>query len=241
MANEADMPLLEHLSELRKRLLWCILAVFVFAVFGFSFAEPLMQFLLKPFYAVFPESSLIGTGPAEAFILKIKLALFAGIIAALPVLLFHFWRFVSPGLLESEKKLLVPFVVSATALFLAGAYFCYSVIFPIAFNFFLGEYQSLSINPQIRISELLSFVIVVVLAFGSVFEIPVITFLLARAGIVSDKILMRYFRVAIVAAFIIGAVLTPPDIITQCLLAVPLLLLYGVSIFVAKVAYRERF
>ncbi len=233
-----EMHLLEHLGELRKRLIYSALAVSIAAFFAYWAAPAIFNRLTLPFYLHFPAGSLIGTGPAEAFMLKLKVAGFGGLLLALPVLLYQLWAFVAPGLYPDEKKFALPFIACGTALFLAGALFCHKIIFPYAFAFFHSQYVSISINPQIRLSEHLSFVITSIIAFGTVFEIPIVAFLLARAGLVSHESLLHFGRHAVIVIFIISAVLTPPDVFTQLLMAGPLLALYGISIVIAKYAYR---
>lgn len=238
--SRSDMPLLQHLGELRRRLIYCVVTVVLFTIVGFCFADLLLTILTKPFISVFPPQSIIGTGPAEAFILKLKTAIFSGILLSLPIIFYHLWLFITPGLYASEKKLLIPFVLSSSVLFLVGAFFCYYSVLPFAFDFFYEQYRSLDIVPQIRISELLSFVIMILLAFGFIFEVPVLAFLLARAGLLNHLMLLRWFRVSCVVIFIVAAILTPPDVLTQLLMAGPLLLLYALSIVIVKFTYKER-
>jgi sec-independent protein translocase protein TatC len=177
---------------------------------------------------------LIGTGLAEAFVLKLKVALFAGIVLSSPFLFFQLWLFVAPGLYAAERRLVVPFVASTTSLFLLGVWFCYEWVFPFAFEFFRGEYASIGVTPTVRISEHLALMIQGLVGFGAVFQLPVLAFFLARLGIIDERTLIGGTRYAIVAIFILSAVLTPPDVLTQFLMAGPLLLLYGISILVVR-------
>ena len=175
----------------------------------------------------------------EAFFTKLKVSFIAGIFAASPVIFFQAWRFIAPGLYEKEKRLAVPFSIAASAFFLTGAAFCYWFVFPVAYRFFLDEFTSIGVAPQIRISEYLAFASRMLLAFGATFELPVVTFFLARIGVVTHRHLIAWARYAIVVIFIVAAVLTPgPDVASQLLMAAPLLVLYGVSIVVALFAAR---
>lgn len=243
-----EMSLFEHLAELRLRLAYALLGVAVGSVVAYCFSGPFFDLLTAPYFNSFssPTSSapgmadLIGTGPAEAFLLKIKVSLFIGVLLASPVVFFQIWLFIAPGLYEGERKWLVPFLLASTLLFVGGAVFCYQAVFPVAFRFFNEEYASIGIKPVIKISEYLSLVIQLMLAFGLVFELPVLTMFLARFGVVDHHMLTRWFRPAVLVIFILSAILTPPDIISQFLLAVPMLILYGVSILVAKYAYHPR-
>lgn len=234
------MTLFEHLSELRKRLLISLVSVVVLAVLCFSYTSQLFVFLSQPYLDSFKDDLLIGTGPAEAFLLRVKVALFAGAILATPIIFHQLWLFLSPGLYEKERKLFIPFLLSATALFLGGVAFCYSVVLPFTFAFFSEQYEMIGITPTIRISEHLSMMIQALVGFGVVFEMPIVAFLLGRAGIIDHKTLIGGARYAIVIIFIVSAVLTPPDVLTQFLMAVPLLILYGVSIVIVWIGQRPK-
>jgi len=179
---------------------------------------------------------LIGTGVTEAFFIEIKVALAAGVLFSCPFIFYQIWRFIAPGLSGGEKKRVLPFVLFATLFFVGGAYFCYRIVLPVAFQYFIEQYGTMGVTPAIRIGDYFSFFFRMVLAFGVTFELPVFTFFLVRLGIWDYRFMLRSFRYAIVAIFIIAAVLTPtPDIINQCLLALPMLLLYVASIGVAYV------
>jgi sec-independent protein translocase protein TatC len=202
-----------------------------------------MAWLIAPLKALDPAAKVqvIGTGLAEAFFTKLKVSFIAGIFLASPAIFYQIWRFVAPGLYEHERRYVKPFVFFATSFFVCGAYFCYRLVFPTAFGFFLEEYGSISIEPLLRISEYLSFASRMLLAFGVVFELPVFTFFLARTGIVDHKMMMATWRYAFVGIFIVAAVLTPgPDVASQLLMATPLLVLYVASIGVAYVFGRPR-
>ncbi len=237
------MPLTAHLAELRSRLIKSLVAVGVAFVLCYQFVETLMAWLIAPLKALDPAAKVqvIGTGLAEAFFTKLKVSFIAGIFLASPMIFYQIWRFVAPGLYEHERRYVQPFVFFATGFFVCGAYFCYRLVFPTAFGFFLEEYGSISIEPLLRISEYLSFASRMLLAFGVVFELPVFTFFLARTGIVDHKMMIGTWRYAVVGIFIVAAVLTPgPDVASQLLMATPLLVLYVASIGVAYAFARPR-
>jgi len=238
--TDARMPLTAHLEELRWRIVRALVAVAVAFGVCYGFSERIFVFLIHPLAALRPDEALIiGTGVTEAFFTKLKVSFIAGIFAASPVIFFQAWRFVAPGLHKHEKQLAVPFSVAATAFFLTGAAFCYFFVFPVAYRFFLDEFASIRVAPQIRISEYLGFASRMLLAFGVTFELPVVTFFLARLGLVTHRHLIAWARYAIVVIFIVAAVLTPgPDVASQLLMAAPLLVLYAVSIVVARFAAR---
>src|SRR5438876_701684 len=169
----------------------------------------------------------------------LEVSFIAALFAASPIIFFQAWRFVAPGLYDSEKRLAFPFAIAASFFFVVGASFCYWLVFPVGFRFFLAEYQSISVAPQIRISEYLTFASRMLLAFGITFELPVVTFFLARVGVVTHRMLLGTWRYATVVIFIVAAVLTPgPDVASQLLMATPLLVLYWLSIGVAWLVAR---
>jgi sec-independent protein translocase protein TatC len=235
------MTFTEHLEDLR----WCLLkslgAVVVTFAVSYFFSDRIFTFMVAPLKQILhPGESLIGTGVAEAFFIEIKVALVAGVFLACPVLFYQIWRFIVPGLHEGEKKQIIPFVLSTSLFFVGGAYFCYRAVLPFAFLYFIDQYRSLGVSPEIRIGEYFTFFFRMVLAFGVTFELPVFTFFLVRLGIWDYRFLWRQFRYAILVIFILAAILTPgPDVVSQILLAVPLTLLYLLSIGVAYV-WRKR-
>ncbi|AII14999.1 twin arginine translocation system, TatC protein [Campylobacter iguaniorum] len=223
-----------HLIELRKRLVISVIAVIVCFIICFNFWNPLLAYMTAPLKAVLPSgSNIIFTQVAEPFFTAMKVAFFAGLMISLPVIFWQFWLFVAPGLYDNEKKYVIPFVLSATVMFLAGAAFCYYFVVPVGFHFLItfgGElFQALP-----SIGDYVGFFTKLVVAFGISFELPVVTFFLAKLGMVDDKALKGFFRYAIVAIFIFAAIMTPPDILSQFMLAVPLIALYGLSILIAK-------
>lgn len=234
------MTLFEHLAELRFRLLISLITVVLGSFLSYQYVSDLFDMLTAPFFAHFSSESLIGTGPAEAFIIKLKVAVFSSIIASSPILFFQVWQFIEPGLYQHEKKFVVPFIGSTTLLFILGCSLAYYFILPISFGFFSVQYSSIAITPQIRVSESLSFILQTILIFGVVFQLPILTFFLARLGIITSTTLISGSRYAIVLIFFLAAILTPPDVLTQFLLAGPLLLLYGISILVAKWAGKSK-
>lgn len=230
------MGILDHLRELRRRLLYSISAIAVGALVAYYFSTPVFEFLSTPFFQGFANSALIGTSPAEAWLLKVKVAIFCGALISSPFLFYQLWLFVSPGLYQTERRWVLPFVVASTGLFLGGAIFCYYAVLPLTFAFFYNEFRSINVTPTIKIGDHLSMTIVTLVGFGAVFEMPLATFILARAGIIDHSTLIKWFRQAVVIIFIVAAIITPPDVLTQLLMAGPLLLLYGLSILIARFA-----
>lgn len=235
--GEVYLTLTEHLEELRRCLIKSILAVLFGFLLSYQFVDRVFGWVVAPLTArLEPGQSLIGTGVAEAFFMEIKVALVAGIFLASPAIFYQVWRFVAPGLHPHEKRLVVPFVLATSFFFLGGALFCYWVVLPLAFVYFLEQYRSLGVAPEIRIGEYFSFFFRMVFAFGLAFELPVLTLFFARLGLLDHRTLWRHGRYAVVVIFVVAAMLTPgPDVVSQLLLAVPLLLLYGLSIGVAYV------
>lgn len=234
-----EMGILDHIRELRKRLVISVIAIVILSIVAYSFSEIIFGWLCSPFFTAFPGDMLIGTGPAEAFVLKVKVACFGGLVLACPVIFHQLWLFVAPGLYENERRMVMPFVVSASALLLLGVIFCYYLVLPFAFDFFRAQYQSIGLTPAIRLSEHLATTIWSLLAFGLVFEMPMVAFFLGRAGIIDHTTLLRGGRYAIVTIFIVAAVFTPPDVLSQFLMAGPLLLLYAISIAVVRYTARR--
>ncbi len=235
--HDAELPLTGHLEELRRRLAIGLLAVGAGFAVCYPQASRLFDFLTTPLNAAASargiEHTLIGTGVAEAFFTRLLVSFIAGFFLALPVVLHQVWRFVVPGLRQSEARHARSFVFFGTLFFLAGAVFCYRVVFPVGFPFLLNEYVKIGVDPAIRISEYLSFSSRMLLAFGITFELPVATYFLARVGLVTHLTLIYYARHAVLVLFILSALLTPPDVVSQLLMAAPLLTLYAISIGVA--------
>lgn len=234
-------PLLDHLIELRSRLIWSIAALAGATLLCFFFARPLYNILLDPLVQVAEiergetRFELIYTAPLEVFFVELKLALFAGVFVAFPVMGWQIYSFVAPGLYKREKGAVLPFLIAAPVLFTLGALFVYWVMLPLISNFALSFEQQASegraaITPQIKVSEYLSLVMALMLAFGLSFQLPVVLSLLGRAGIVGSDTLRSGRKYAVVGILVAAAFFTPPDLISQVMLAVPVFLLYEISI-----------
>jgi sec-independent protein translocase protein TatC len=232
--DDRTMPLTGHLEELRWRLISSLLAVGLAFLPCYFFADALFAFLTLPLREVATDPlDLIGTGVVEAFFTKLKVAFIAAIFVATPVVLYQVWQFVAPGLYAHEKRYVWPFMCFGSLFFLLGAGFCYTVVLPVGYAFFLEEYKSIGVHPALRISEYLTFTSRMLLAFGMTFELPVLVFFFARVGLLTHRMLLGFLRYAVILIFILAAVLTPADVASQLLLAGPLMLLYGMSIGVA--------
>ena len=233
--NDQEMTLTEHLEELRKRLIVCAVAVGVAFCVTYYFSKDLFRLLMVPLLAVMPpEQGLIFTGLPEAFFTYLKVALVAAVFVSAPVILYEIWRFVAPGLYSREKKYIFPFVFLSTLFFVGGALFGYYVVFPFGFSFFVG-FATDFIRPMPSVKEYFSFATRMLFAFGVVFELPVFTMFLSRIGLINHKMLIRQRKYAFLAVFVISAVLTPPDVMSQLMMAGPLLILYEISIIVSRI------
>jgi sec-independent protein translocase protein TatC len=241
--DDKPMPLLEHLVELRKRLLWSVVAFICCFAVSYFFAGEIYYFLAEPLATVLreqgnPNPHLIYTQLYEAFFTRIKVAFFGGAFIAFPVMATQIWLFVAPGLYRSEKRAFLPFLAATPVLFLLGAALAYYFVFPFAWRFF-ASFQDptggggVPIELLPRVSEYLDLVMKLIFAFGITFQLPVALTLLAKVGIVNSKQLKKFRRYAVVVMFVVAAILAPPDIITQIGLAVPLMLLYEISIIAA--------
>ncbi len=236
----ARMSFLDHLDELRRRLVVSVVSVLVGFLVAFFFIERIFAFVMRPLQAVLPDGGkLVYTEPAEAFLLYMKIAFLVGLFLALPVVLFQLWMFVAPGLYSHEKKFAIPFVFFATLFFVAGAAFSHYLVFPWAWGFFASfTTDYMAFMP--KIDAVFSLYVRMLLAMGTVFQLPTLVFFLARIGLVTPRFLIRNIKYAILIIFIIAAVLTPsPDIITQVLMAAPMIVLYGLSILIAW-AFQKR-
>ena len=241
MDDQDKIPFTEHLEELRKRLIVCFIAVGVGFVISYGFKEKLFQILTRPLIRVMQTGDkLIFTGLPEAFFTYLKVAFLSGIILAAPVIFYEFWMFVAPGLYDKEKRLMAPIVVLSTVFFVGGAFFGYFIVFPYGFKFFLG-FASEIIRPLPSMREYLGFASKLLLAFGLVFELPLIITFLAKLGMVSVSFLKKNRKYAILLFFIGAAILTPPDVVTQIMMALPLILLYEISIIGARIFGKKNF
>jgi sec-independent protein translocase protein TatC len=234
-------PLLAHLVELRRRLIYSLVAILVGFIVSYAFAPQIYAFLVHPLAdaTVGEQRRLIYTGLTEAFLTYVKLALWTGSFLACPVVATQIWLFVAPGLYKNERRAFLPFLIATPLFFLAGAALAYYMVFPLAWKFFLSfempaSAGGLPIQLEARVSEYLSLSMTVIFAFGIAFELPVILVLLTRVGILSAAKLSQFRRYAVVLIFIAAAVLTPPDVFSQLSLALPMMALYELSIFGAK-------
>ena len=241
--NDTPMPLLAHLVELRRRLIWSLAAFFVAFLLCYHFSSEIYSFLARPLADILAsrpgaDRRLIYTALTEAFFTYLKVAFFGAGFLAFPVIASQIYLFVAPGLYRSEKRAFLPFLLATPVLFVLGAALAYYVIFPVAWRFFLSFETNtggggLPIELQAKVGEYLDLVMKLIFAFGIAFQLPVLLTLLAKVGIISSRGLKKQRRYAYVGMFVIAAILAPPDVITQCGLAFPLIALYEVSIFCA--------
>ncbi len=232
--REKEMSFLEHLEELRRRLLKSMAAVLICAIGGYYFSEQIIDYFTSPLPQVY------FMAPTEAFMVRVKISLIVGAIAALPIILYQAWMFIGPGLLGREISIIVPVVIVSTIIFLLGASFCFFIVIPVAVKFLLG-YGTANLQPLISIDNYTGFAGMMILAFGLIFELPVVTFVLGRMGVIGYKTLSRWRRYAVVLILIASAILTPtPDAISQLLLAGPLYILYEISILLVWLTGRKK-
>ncbi|MFO8032802.1 MAG: twin-arginine translocase subunit TatC [Desulfohalobiaceae bacterium] len=235
-----EMGLLEHLGELRSRLFRALAAAFLGMLACYVFAKQIFDWLMEPLYKALPEgSTMIYTAPHEAFFIYIKTALVAGIFLTSPYIFHQFWLFIKPGLYPHERKYLIPISFCSALLFVGGGLFGYFVIFPFAYEFFMG-FADIFVTPMITMREGFSFAIRILLAFGIVFELPLVIFFLSVLGLVNADMLRKKRKYMIIIAFMLSAVLTPPDLITQAFMAGPLVLLYEIGVLIAAVVGRKQ-
>jgi sec-independent protein translocase protein TatC len=241
IAHHRKMPLSWHLNELRQCLTWCVVFYLLAVCVCYSYAHNIYQLLAKPLVdlsTIESEKRLIFTGLTEVFFTYIKIAFFAGFIVSFPFICVQLYRFIAPGLYESERKLLIPYLIASPLLFLLGGLIVYFYIIPLAWAFFLS-FETLNpggaqIMLEARISEYLSLIISLIVGFGLAFQLPVILILLVQLKLIPTQLLIDKRRYAIVIIFIIAAILTPPDVISQIAMAIPMLLLYEISIIICK-------
>ncbi|MFQ3594646.1 MAG: twin-arginine translocase subunit TatC [Sphingomonadaceae bacterium] len=245
MLNDIDdtkAPLIDHLIELRTRLLWSLAALVLAFFLCFAFARPLFAILVQPLVAA-GQDRVIFTQVFEAFFVQVRVAFFGALMLAFPVIATQLWRFVAPGLYRQEKAALLPFLAATPFLFALGACFAYFVAVPVALRFLLGfqgELGGVTQEALPSVGQYLTFIMQFLFAFGAAFLLPVLLVLLARAGILTLDQLRKGRRYAIVIAFVIAAIFTPPDVISQLLLAVPICILYEISIVIIRLTERRR-
>ena len=240
MTEEGKLPFTGHLDELRKRLITCFIAIGIGFVASYAFKDKLFSILVNPLVSVMEAGdTMIFTGLPEAFFTYLKVALLSGIMLAAPVIIYQFWMFVTPGLYKKERRILIPIVFLSSVFFIGGSLFGYFIVFPWGFKFFLG-FATETIRPLPSMKEYLSFSAKLLLAFGLVFELPLVLTFLARIGIVSVDFLKKNRKYALLLFFAGAAILTPPDVVTQVMMALPLMVLYEISIIGAKVFGKKK-
>jgi sec-independent protein translocase protein TatC len=246
--DDRQMPLLDHLIELRNRLMYSCIAIFLGFLVCYFFAEEIYAFLVQPLADIYQGQTgrrMIYTGLAEAFFTYLKVAFWAGAFLTFPFVAIQLWLFIAPGLYRTEKRAFLPFLAATPILFFLGGAMVYYFIFPLAWRFFLsfetapGE-GALPIELEARVGEYLSLVMKLIFAFGLSFQLPVALTLMGRVGLITSEQLARNRKFAIVAVFVVAAIITPPDVISQVGLAIPILLLYELSIIAVRIVEKRR-
>ena len=235
MKEDEKIPFTGHLEELRKRLITCFISISIGFVLSYGFKEKLFEILSQPLISAMDKGDkLIFTGLPEAFFTYLKVSLLSGLMLSAPVILYQFWIFVAPGLYKKERGLLTPIVILSSFFFIGGSLFGYFIVFPYGFKFFLG-FASETIRPLPSMREYLSFSAKLLLAFGLVFELPLVLTFLAKLGIVSVDFLKKNRKYALLLFFAGAAIITPPDVVTQIMMALPMMVLYEISIIGARI------
>jgi sec-independent protein translocase protein TatC len=232
--DQDNYTLVEHLSELRTRIVYSMYAIVIFTVIAWNFSEQIFNFVREPITAYLPEKGLVFTAPTDKFMAHLKVSVLAGLIAACPFWIYQVWKFIEPGLYRKEKKFGRYFMFFGSMLFVTGVCFAYFLVLPAAFDVLLNFGGTVD-QPMITINDYLSFFLMTTLVFGAAFEMPLVLVILGLMGIVSSRGLSRMRRYAIVAIAIVSAIFTPPDAISMMLLAIPLVLLYEISIIILRV------
>lgn len=232
-----------HLAELRKRLGISLLAIFLMFIIAFFFNQQILEWITQPLNDALAEVAKVSKKAADgmitthqvggAFFVAIKVSFFGGLLAALPIILLQIWLFVAPGLYDNEKKMVIPFVVGGSIMFFIGVLFAYYIVTPFGFQFLI-TFGSFLYTPLINIEDYVGFFTKIMFGFGLAFELPVFAYFLALLGLINDQNMKDFFRYAIIIIFIISALLTPPDVLTQLLMAGPLVALYGISILIVR-------
>jgi sec-independent protein translocase protein TatC len=235
------MSFLEHLEELRRRLLWSLGALALGACVGFwvTTRYDVIGFLTRPVRPLLEDGRLTYLHPTEPFMVSIKVGIFVGAVIALPIVFYHFWRFIAPGLMEKEKRIFIPALLASVGLFVGGAALAFFVVLPFGLRFFLG-FATEALQPMITINQYFSFAMQVTLMFGLVFETPLVILVLSWIGILPVRILKRYRRHAIAVMTIVSAVLTPADVFSMLIMLIPLYLLFEISVILAGVIEKRR-
>ncbi len=237
--RDEKKPFIAHLKELRDRLMVCIVGLGVAFIVTYAFKERIFHFLMRPFIEVMPpKSSFIFTSLTEAFITYFKVSLVAALFLAAPVILYEIWMFVAPGLYEKEKKYIVPFIIFGSFFFIGGALFCYYVTMPVVYHFFVS-YAGTMIIPMPSLKEYMSLTLKMLIIFGLVFQMPLIAYYLAKAGIINYKGLAKKRRYAILGIVVLSAIITPPEVSSQLLMALPMYGLFELSVMIARVFGRK--
>ena len=234
------MSLIEHLEELRRRIVRALLAVAIAFIGCWVFVQEIAEFFARPIYEVLePGQRLVFLGVTDPFILYVKVAALAGLFVSSPIVLYQFWRFVSPGLYRRERLYAVPFVVLGSLFFLAGGAFAYYVAFPFAVEFLIGMGEAF--EPTITVTHYFGFLLLIMLGLGLMFELPIVIFFLAQIGVVTPRFLMKHFRWAVLGIFVLAAVLTPtPDVVYLCVFALPTIGLYLLGVLAAALVPRRK-
>jgi len=234
-----EMPLIEHLRELRYRLIVSIIAFLIASGVAFYFAKYVFEVLKEPVLKSYPEVELITLSPTEPLFILIKISLAVGFVIASPVILYQMWRFIEPALYPHEKRVFIPLLLGSIILFILGAGFAYFIVLPLALKFLLGlGFSQLMATPYLSVDMYIGFVLKMVIAFGIAFEMPIVLYVLQRARVITPEQLGQFRKYFIVVAFIIGAIIAP-DASTQILMAIPLIALYEISILLGKLARRK--
>ena len=232
--QDVRMPVTAHLSELRDRLIYSLIAILIGFSLTFSYSQSIINWLRKPL-----NSELVFLSPAEAFWTNLKVAFFAGLFITVPFILYQIWKFVAPGLLQKEKQYALPFVILSTIFFFLGLVFCYFVVLPFAISFLL-TYKTEGLKAMISVGLYMDFIIKFLLAFGLIFELPLAITLLARMGLLTPQFLTKNRKYAMLGCFVVAAILTPtPDIFNQCLMAIPMIILYEIGVLGARFFGKE--
>ncbi len=227
--SDEKLPFTYHLEELRVRLIYCAVVIALFFALLYSFSDALFEIVRRPM----GDYEIISIAPAEAFFAYMKISFYGAIVLAMPVLLYHTWQFIAPGLLEGEKRYTSAFVIAGSIFFVIGASFCYFLVLPYGMEFLLGFAEG-AIKPQITVGNYISFAFRLLIAFGLIFQLPIIIIILTKLGIVTPDSLASKRAYFIVGSFVISAILTPPDVFTQTVMALPIIILFESSLLVSR-------